>query len=403
MVTHAGRASALAIGLGLWAIATSASAGNGIKPRIPVDWANSPCMTVVDRSTDATVHMDYMVAEEDTELTGDEVDDSRRHQFFAVCRASDPQSFMPRWITQSDIDRALQVGAAPDEIDPEDILESSTEWAGCFERINADDDRVPITFAAAEAGIDWDTSAVAAGPYIIEGYTWEPALNLWSKRPGVIKVVDDPDPTQSGPALAINNTEEVISKNETVVIEGCVSAMEGATVTAYWGLAESEVDWQPFIEDDPVIADAFAVEFAPPEILAGESVMIRVDVTDPMGRSYTNYMSELVIVLGTDNPGCADGGGFIGGADCPESDSSGDAATGVATDAMPTGGSASASDGTPPEQDGGDEGGGGGCGCRSTGPRPGTRTGNDSGAPLLGAGLIILGLWSRRRRGALSH
>lgn len=394
MVTHAGRASALAIGLGLWAVAPSASAGNGIKPRIPVEWADTPCMTVVDRSVNAVVHMDYTISKEDTELTGDEVDDSRRHQFFALCRASDPQSFMPRWITQSDIDRALQVGAAPDQIDPEDILESSTEWAGCFERINADDDRVPITFAAAEAGVDWDTSDVPAGLYVIEGYTWEPALNLWSRRPGVIKVVDDPDPAQSGPALAVGNTEEVISKNETVVIEGCVDAMEGATVTAYWGLAESEVTWQPFITDDPVMADSFAVEFDPPETLAGESVMIRVDVTDPTGRTYTNYMRDLVIVLGTDNPGCAEGGGFIGSADCPESDSSGDATTDAATDGMPTGGD-SASDGPPPGQDGGDEGGGGGCGCRSTG----LGTGTDPGAPL-GAGLLILGLWGRRRRGA---
>ena len=66
--------------------------------------------------------------------------------------------------------------------------------------------------------------------------------------------------------------------------------------------------------------ESFAVEFLPPEEVAGESVMIRVDITDPMDRSYTHYMRELVIVLGTEGPGsCTDGGGFIGGAGCGSS------------------------------------------------------------------------------------
>ncbi|MCA9710690.1 MAG: hypothetical protein KDK70_32915 [Myxococcales bacterium] len=385
MATHAARASALALGLGLALLPAVVSASNGTKPRIPVDWTGAPCMTIVDRSASATVHFEYMVSQEDTDITVDEVDDSRRHQFFAFCKAHDPQTFLPRWITQADIDRAAMVGAAPNNVDPEDILEQATLWTDCFERINADDDRYPITFAAADAGVDWDTTLVPAGTYIIEGYTWEPAINIWSARPGVVKVVDGPDPALSPPALAINNTEEVINKNESVVIEGCVSAMDGATVTAYWGLPDAEIAWQPFIESDPVAGESFAVEFTPPEELAGESAMIRVDVTDPMGRSYTNYMHDLVIVLGTDGPGGCNDGGFIGGPGCADSGDSGDSGSDTTSSGEGTGDTASSGVGTTPGQDGGDDGSPGGCGCRS----------NPGGPPT---GLLLLSLLALRRR-----
>ena len=390
MMTHAGRLGAFATSAGLLLLASPAFAGNGTKPRIPVDWSDAACMTIVDRSSSATVHLSYSITQEDTELTADEVEDSRTHQFFSLCRAHNPQTFLPRWITQDDIDRAVMVESAPDSVDPEDIFESNSEWAGCWHRINADDDRRPITFAAAAAGIDWDTAAVPAGTYVVEAYTWEPPLNIWSRHPGVIKVVDSPDLAASAPALAVSNEEEVINKNESVVIEGCVSAMEGSTVTAYWGMAASDIEWQPFVEDDPISGNTFQVELTPPEVLAGESVMIRVDVQDPMGRSYTSYMHDLVIVLGTDGPGdCEDGGGFIGGAGCEDTGSatggSGDATggsdDGTTTDTDGTGGT------TPPSQDGGDDG-GGGCACRSS----------SSGTPGI-AGLALLGLlgWRRRR------
>lgn len=375
--------------LGLWA--SPAAASNGTKPRIPVIWTDVACMTVVDRSAEANLHLTYMVSQDDTDpLTPDEVDDSRTHQFFALCRDRDPQSFLPRWITQADIDRAAAVGAAPDGIDPEDVFETSTEWADCWVRINGDDERVPISMAAAANGVDWDTSTAPAGVYVLEGYTWEPALNIWAGRPGVVKVVDGPSLASSGPALSVSNTEEVLNKNEPVTIEGCVSAMDGSTLTAYWGMAEPDVAWQPFIEDDPVSGDSFAVEFQPPEELTGESAMIRVDITDPMGRSYTSYMRELVIVLGTEGPGSCmdDGGGFIGGAGCGGSSSGDGTGSGSASSGGDeTAGPASTSGG--PGQDGGDEGGGQGCGCHTA-----------SGAPVapVGLGLLGLGLLGLRRR-----
>jgi MYXO-CTERM domain-containing protein len=384
VVARALGAAALAL------VAVPAAASNGTKPRIPVDWTGAPCMTIVDRSSQTVVHLPYAVSKDDTDppLTADEVSDSRTHQFFALCRARDPQTFLPRWITQADIDRAAMVGAAPASIDPEDVFETSTAWADCWFRINADDDRRPITLAAAAEGVDWDTTAVPAGTYTIEGYTWEPPFNIWSGRPGVVKVVDDPDPASIGPAIAIENTEEVLHRNEPVTIHGCVSAMEGSTITAYWALSEPNFAWVPFLEGDPVSGDSYAIDFLPPEELAGEAAMIRVDITDPMGRSYRNYMRELVIVLGTEGPGtCADGG-FIGGAGCGSSTgtdgSGGSEGDSTGDDTAGEGGTSSG----PAGQDGGVDGGGGGqgCGCQAA----------DPAAPA-GAGLLLVGLWGLRR------
>ena len=39
-------------------------------------------------------------------------------------------------------------------------------------RVTADAERRPITFAEAAKGFDWDTSGIASGGYIVQGYTW---------------------------------------------------------------------------------------------------------------------------------------------------------------------------------------------------------------------------------------
>ncbi|MEM9457813.1 MAG: hypothetical protein AAGF11_26780 [Myxococcota bacterium] len=346
-------------------------------------------MTIVDRSVTATVHLEYAVPMEDTELTDDELEDSRTHQFFGFCRGLDPQVYLPRWITQADVDRATDMGIAPGNIEPANILESNTDLAGCWHRINADDDRRPITFAAADEGLDWDTTDLAAGNYLIEGYTWEPPLNIWSSRTGVIKVVDNPDPAASAPALGINNTEEVLDLGDTVTIEGCVSAEQGSTLTAYWALPEGEATWRPFIENDPVPGETFAVEFDPPEEAEGEPVMIRVDVTDPSGRRYTNYMRDLLYVLGEpDLPDCEEENVFVA-AGCDETGSE-TGTSGTSTGHVdPTSGMGTTTSG--PGQDGGDDAGGACGGCRV----------RDRGAPAW-AGLLLLSLMGRRRRGPTS-
>lgn len=278
-------------------VSASARAGNGIHPRTPAEFPAPPCMTIVDRSVDPIAHIDYTIPLEDTELTADEVADSRRHQFFALCRDHSQQEGLPYWITQADIDAADAKGLIEQMIPDEQIFEKSATWADCWHRVNADDDRRPITFEMAAMGVDWDTSAIPAGPYVIRGYTWEPALNLWSFRSGVIKVVDDPDDESlTPPAAAITTTTEIVYKNEDLVVEGCVDALAGSTATLLWAdTAADTLAWQVYASDVPIEGDGFSIALTPYDEIIDKTVAIRVDVTDPQDRTYSAHMRLLPI------------------------------------------------------------------------------------------------------------
>ena len=304
-------------------VPTTARAGNGVHPRTPVLWPDPPCMTVVDRSIGATVILPYDIPFEDTEVTPDEVSDSRRHQFLGFCEPTHPQRFLPLWITDVDVDAAAAKGLLdPDGLTTEDVLETSTTWAGCWDRITGDDERRPITFEMADEDIVWDVSSLPPGTYTVYGYTWEPAFNLWTRRPGAVKIVDGADPASTAPAAAISSPEIIVRANEIAEVEGCVDAMDGSTISAWWAPTEGggEPQWMPFVEDQPVTTGDFIIDFAPPEEAVGRSIMIRVDVNDPMTRSYTTYMSDLVIVLkGTGGTGGCESGNFVTSPECGDS------------------------------------------------------------------------------------
>lgn len=352
-----------------------AHAGDGLAPRTPVLWNDPPCMTVVDRSASPILHIDYAIPREDTMKTSDEVEDSRRHQFIGFCRQESPQQPIPTWLSEADVQASGAMGELdPADIAPEEILEQSA-WAGCFVRIDADAERRPITFAAAAEGVDWDTASLATGVYTVAGYTWQPPFNLWSPRPGVVKIVDAIGADDDPPALAVANGETIIHRDEVASIAGCVDALPGSTVTAAWaavGPPDSQ-KWAEFATDVPVDGDSFTLDFTPPAEVIGDAANIRVVISAPNGKQYVAYMREQVTVLGSDAGSC-DEGGFIGGPGC--------AGTGTSTGVDEVSSSEST---TSAEQ-----GGGSGCGC-SNDPRTN------------GAGPWLVLLWlSRRAAGARS-
>ncbi|WP_143141390.1 hypothetical protein [Nannocystis exedens] len=389
-----------------------ARAGNGIHERTPVKWPDdTACMTVIDRSQGSIVHFDYEIPQEDTMVTADEVADSRRHQFVAFCRNHTPQEPLPVWLSWKDVEIADAAGISDKEdATDEDVLETHSIYKDCFFRVTADDDRRPITFAEAAKGFDWDTTELAPGPYILQGYTWEPAFNIWSKRPGVVHVVDGPDLSAVAPAAALMNTEDFLFGEDTLVLHGCVRAMPGSTMSGYWAVTGADaLDWKPFAEGVPIDGDTLELPFKPPPEALVETVALRVDVTDPMQRTFSAYPRALVVVLpgsgeATTGDGCSDTGAFIGNESCGSGTSGGDS-TGsdgssgdppmstTEPDATTTSSGGAASDGTGesasttseevPTRDT--------CGCHSGG--------------LAGSwawtGLVLLGL-RRRRRGVFA-
>jgi len=391
-----GRAVATAI----LTIPSLAAASNGTHQRTPVIWDAGACLTVVDRSVDPIVNLSYSIPFEDTEVSDDEVDDSRTHQFLAFCRDKDPQTVHPNWVSWDDVIAASlkPLDVDPDLVDDSNVLDLSDEWDACWGRITEDADRRPITEAQAAMPVVWDTTGLAAGPWVVYGYTYEPAFNVYVRRPGLVQIVDDADPASSPPGLAITTEEEILYKGEMITFEGCMSAMEGSTLNAYWAIASTEPEWVPFAEDEPVSGEELALEFLPPEDLSGESAMIRIDITDPMGRSHTAYMNALVTVLMSKDPNaCDEGGSFVANPGCePDTGGGGSEGDGDGSGSGGTGGgSGTATSAGPGTGDAGADGdtagddGGGGCSCGVPGNAP--------MAPL-GTGLLALGLLGLRRR-----
>jgi MYXO-CTERM domain-containing protein len=349
---------------------TLAQAGNGAHPRTPVDWSGAPCMTIIDRSAGVSVYpLTYAIPYEDIELTPDEVDNSRTHQFFAYCRDRHLEDILPGWITEVDVQAAVDKGLGTiDVVDLElDVLENAPDWASCWSRISEDADRRPITFAAAAEPVPWDTSMLPAGTYVVDGYTYEPWYNLWSPHPGVFKIVDDLDPAASPPAAALTFVEQTVNWGDEASITGCVDAMDGATMTLSWsnGNINGEPNWMPFAEDVPAPTGTFDLGFVPPIEAASNSVMIKLDIVDPLDREWTAYSrAYIAVVEGTGDTGC-DSGSFVSNP-C-DTDTSDDSNPVTGTSAgVESGGSES---GPIMLEDGGSD---TACSCSSTTPKGGT-------------------------------
>jgi|GEM_PF-690742 len=389
-----------------------AAAENGIKPRLPVEWNPPPtCLEFVDRSADPVYRFQYAIADEDPspgeELLPDEVADSRRHQFFAMSRQGNPQTGFPyNWISPADVQAAVDKDLISDTtVAADETLDTSPLWTDRFVRITPDDERLPISNESVAAGVDWDTSDVPAGAYMIWGYTWEPAFNIWSQRIGNVVVVHDGDPDAVGPAaaLVIEDIEDlVVYSDQAAILQGCVHALPGTTVTGYFSETPGNGapdDWQPtwvpFAEDVAVDGDTFELEFVTGDGHATPSLLVQLVFTDPQGRSYEAHLPELISWLPGSEGGCdSDGGGFIGMPGC--GGSGGEESSGGASETEGSGttsagtsqeNTSSASDSATSGPSAGGDGGGSGGTCAV-----------GSGSPTAVGGLMLLGLLGLRRR-----
>lgn len=340
---------AAAVGLFFVRPATAADAS---RPPTPALFPAATCMVTVDRSVDPVFHVAYDVPFDDTDRGPDEVADGRTLQFFAFRRQF--RAPPPNWITWDDVARAMAAPATdPFEATDDDVLETAGAWAdGAWVRITPDDARLPITKAQAAMGVSWDTSPVEAGTYVIAAYTFDPVLNLWSPRPGVVRVLDGPAGPDAPPALALVEASPggVVPAGSEVTVTGCVAAADGSSVTvetAFLAGAEG-LDWQaqaPVPAGGPGDA-AFSFVVPEPPGSAGQLV-VRATVEDPLGRRYTAYL-----------PGALD-------------------VTASAADT--TGGTTGGASGA----------GGGGCACHA---------GGAGGRGAGGWGLGVLLAWARRRK-----
>jgi hypothetical protein len=295
-----------------------AAASNGSKPRIPVVWSDAACATRLDLSSTPTAHFEYAVASDDVgPRTDDEVGDSRTHQFFAFRRldyaAVGTVQRLPPWISRADIDRAALVDpdVVPSDITAQDVLATTSRFASDeWLRITPDDARVPITAEQAAVGVDWDLAGVEPGTYTVWGYTWEPLGNLWTPRPGFVKVIANPAQADAaGPSIALLDEPAEMIVGEPHALAGCADVPVGSRVTVEWGAIEGTIEpqWEPLIVDAPIDSGPLDLEITLPDDAVsldfGESrVRLRATATDPAGRKHIAHSSGTHRVRAPEGP-----------------------------------------------------------------------------------------------------
>ena len=155
-------------------------------------------------------------------------------------------------------------------------------------------------------------SSVAPGTWVIAAYTWEPENNLWSPRFGAVRIEDPADPAATGPTVFLPRADGLIAnRGESLLVSGCVDAPAGSTITASWGTIAGgihEPAWVPFLEDEPVETGALELDFVAPAE-AGATIKLRVEISDPDGRSYVAYTPTTIAVVGEVMEMDDDGGG----------------------------------------------------------------------------------------------
>lgn len=247
----------------------------------------------------------------------DEVADSRRHQFFASCSQRALDDALPNWIDSSDIQAAAAVETCcvpnecaagmcpliePDSLSDEEVLDTHSSWSCCTKAIGG---REPITVGQANEGVVWDTSGWAPGVYVVDGYTWEPPYNLWSRRPGFVKIVDSAADAPLHPAAAIMSVDDEVDNDgtvdgcETITIRGCVDADASATLDVWWRASQpGDRVWHRVVADLAPQGDSFEIEWEPHELPEGP-ILVRVDVNSDHG-SYTAHAPAKLEVASTD-------------------------------------------------------------------------------------------------------
>lgn len=364
----------LALGGGAFT-ARPADASDGALPRTPVVHIGTECLVVVDRSSNPSVHLDYTVPFADTCVTSDEAPQSRTHQFLATCRGTEPGELLPAWVSQADVAAANEAGAIPDDLAPTegDILESSPTWKDCWTRIVPDAERRAITCEAALPGIDWDTTGLPAGAWTVWGYTYQPPINQWTRRTGVVKIADDQhDP----PAVALEPHAPSMGVEGHLSLEACWSAPDGSQLTLSWFDGTS---WHP-LETEPLFAhDGVTSLEVPAPLEVGETFWLAVEVATPDGH-VARYVSTQDVYI---RPGpSTEWEPPVPYDYCRENPNANEPQRCPGTDQDPQ------EDATGGE---GEDGGEAGCDC-------GVGRSNPTGIPSLIAGLGLLALTGRGRR-----
>lgn len=213
----------------------------GMRPPTPTPgFLEERCATFVDRSAAQDLEFSVVIASEDREGLEGELGDDHTFQFFAFCEQPNPRDTLPPWIDVDDVARATLAGLVPAPPSDDEVL-SSAPWVAilghdgevgaCVIPVTTKDDRLPISCEATATPTTWSVADVPAGPYWVYGYTYDPPVNVWTPRVGVV-VVHDGDPAAVAPwvALTAPTFPATMSPSAAYEIRGCAGGSGAARV-----------------------------------------------------------------------------------------------------------------------------------------------------------------------------
>ncbi|MBV1857061.1 MAG: hypothetical protein KUG77_01525 [Nannocystaceae bacterium] len=257
-------------------MASRARASNSARPRTAPVFDSRTCLLEVDVSKDPFLRFSYDLPYEDTDLTEDELPDSRTLRFALISQPVHPTQTLPNWLDRDDAERALDAGLIETAPDAEDVASESSEWNGRITGLRS----APRHLSCDEPReVEVDMSRTAPGVYELWAYTFEPPLNLWTHRPGLV-VISDGLVTAPGAALRTVTPQLGDGPGLGVSMRGC--GVVGTTVRVSWidAAAADFADpaaWTPLAET--VLADAsLQLDAAVPGEVRDRGVMFRLDV-----------------------------------------------------------------------------------------------------------------------------
>ncbi len=261
------------VGATVWS--TNASASNSLRPRTPAVFDADPCLIDVDRSVETNLRFGFDIPYEDTQLSEDELSDSRTLRFMLLSGPLRPGEKLPNWLDRADADRALEAGLVDARPPSTDVASEAPIWSDRIVVLPIE----PRAFACGEDRTpEADVSGLPAGAYELWAYTFEPPLNLWTQHPGIVVIHDG---QSAPPAAAIHTLVPVDDGDDLgIVLRGCAS--RGTSVRVSWidsasAGFEDTSNWTPLIEET-LGAPSIELHATMPSTSRGRGAFFRFEV-----------------------------------------------------------------------------------------------------------------------------
>lgn len=283
------------VGFVVYAHAARGFASDSPRPRVPPLFPRAECLTVVDRAEELFVEVSIPYEDNGSDV---ELEGARSLEFFAACREPGLGEELPPWTTWDDVERARELGLVSENPNPEQVAETSSRWPLHSCLIPVSGRRIPTTCEDLEGGVPWDPSDVPIGNYTLYGYLFAPPTNVWTRRPGIVRVVDGS--SEPGPAVTLYSPwrRGNVHRRPGIVIEGCAAGDASTRVELSWASLQGDETWTTFAQIDA--PGSFDARFEPPEGTEYDALIVRAVAVDDRDREWVSYANAEIIVL----PGC---------------------------------------------------------------------------------------------------